>query len=474
MAAGDDAPCPLAVKRHIIHFETSAGATTTFTELFEVPVRYTMDEAAKGLGAGAYGFVAGAFDNKLQKEVAIKKLKNIFSEYDPLKLKSTIREVKLLEHFSKRTDSDDGSHPNILRTHDVFVSIGDVEQERPLLDRIQNFEDIYLVTEKYDMSLKQLIQSGTALGEAQRAYLTFQILRGLMAVFSANVMHRDLKPENVLVNCETCECAICDFGSGRGFDAKVDQGVTAAIFTTTQWYRPPEAFLEDLISGRDCPDTGLANLSGLDGSVSVPTAKVEAAQALDIWSCGAVLAEMMMGKPLCQAAGNDIMGQLRSIFTTIAPLTERDLEPLCLPSPVIKTLEPIMAAGRNADLKKVLTGQKGVDGEEFAPEEIELVSSLMRIQPSERAKCDVALKHAYFTQYDLDEENHGKHNSCERFAFRWADCVRDPLGPRRAIWADCCTFNERLRPRVEELLGKADLFPASAAASPAAPAAPSA
>eukprot|EP01062_Namystynia_karyoxenos_P073676 TRINITY_DN70499_c0_g1_i1.p1 TRINITY_DN70499_c0_g1~~TRINITY_DN70499_c0_g1_i1.p1 ORF type:complete len:481 (+),score=178.15 TRINITY_DN70499_c0_g1_i1:111-1445(+) len=435
MAADD----PFAVGRYVVQFEMQPGSTSTIGECFELPRRYTVDEAKKGLGAGAYGFVVEAQDSVTGKAVAIKKLKNIFDARQPLKMKSTVREIKLLRHFSTNTILEDGKrggHPNILRVLDIFVGLGDITPETKgpeLRAKIDSFEDVYVVCEKFDMSLKQLLQSGSALEESQRAYFTYQMLKGMKAIFTANTIHRDMKPENLLVNTDTCDLTICDFGSGRGFDAATDSHMTVASFTTTQWYRPPEAFLEDL--------TRSGPIAGDAGEFVAPQGKVDASQALDIWSCGAILGEMMLGKPLCAAAGNDVLGQLNSIFTTIAPLTEDMLKPLGLPQQIVQLLQPTMVAGRNADLKKILKGQKGLDGEEFCDEEIDLLAQMMKIQPQDRILVDAALNHEYFSQYDLNEDRAAQY-SAEPFSWRFSDCEDRPRG---AIWDEVCLFNPQIR-----------------------------
>jgi len=430
---------PFAVRRWLVAFEGSATK-----ECFELPLRYKVNEEEKGLGQGAYGSVCQAFDEVTQTHVAIKKLKGVFDPRNPQMTKSTVREIKLLQHFSTKTKSPEGYHPNILRVLDIFVSLdGDVTPQttkKELEEKIKSFNDVYIVLEKYDMSLKDLINAKSALEESQRAYFTYQMLKGMKAIFSANVMHRDMKPENLLIRTESCELVICDFGSGRGFDAKKEQHATVMSFTTTQWYRPPESFLEDLTREPD------AELQSGEGFV-LPQTRMELSQALDMWSCGAILGEMMQGKPLCAAAGNDILGQLNTIFTTIAPLTEDMLKEVKLPQQMVALLQPTIGAGRNADLKKMLTGQKGLDGEDFCAEEIDILAEMMKIQAGERISIGKALQCDYFSQYELPDAE--SEFEAEEFKWRWDECKDDPRG---AIWEEVCSFNQGLNEAVKRRL----------------------
>lgn len=49
---------------------------------------------------------------------------------------------------------------------------------------------------------------------ASAQYFTYQILRALKAMHSADVIHRDLKPSNLLLNAN-CDLKVCDFGLAR-------------------------------------------------------------------------------------------------------------------------------------------------------------------------------------------------------------------------------------------------------------------
>eukprot|EP01091_Cochliopodium_minus_P012766 TRINITY_DN3952_c0_g1_i3.p1 TRINITY_DN3952_c0_g1~~TRINITY_DN3952_c0_g1_i3.p1 ORF type:complete len:113 (+),score=18.02 TRINITY_DN3952_c0_g1_i3:10-348(+) len=76
--------------------EISNGKYKVGDILFEVPSeRY---ELISLLGYGSFGSVVKAYDKKLKKEVAIKKIIEIFS--DPMDTKRVVRELKLLRHFN--------------------------------------------------------------------------------------------------------------------------------------------------------------------------------------------------------------------------------------------------------------------------------------------------------------------------------------------------------------------------------------
>lgn len=106
----------------------------------------------------------------------------------------------------------------------------------------------------------------------------YQLLRGLKYVHSAKVLHRDLKPSNLLLNAN-CDLKIGDFGLAR----TTSETDFMTEYVVTRWYRAPELLL---------------NCS-------------EYTAAIDVWSVGCILGEIMTREPLFP--GKDYVHQLRLI-----------------------------------------------------------------------------------------------------------------------------------------------------------------
>jgi len=152
----------------------------------------------------------------------------------------------------------------------------------------EQLEDVYVATELMESDLSQVIAGGHVLEAEQLLYIVYQVLRGLVYIHSANVIHRDVKPGNILISSE-CDVKICDFGLARVAKQKSTDSIEAlhnremTEYVATRWYRAPEIMLS----------------------------WTEYTSAVDIWSVGCVLAELVTLKPLF--AGKDYLHQLQLI-----------------------------------------------------------------------------------------------------------------------------------------------------------------
>lgn len=238
---------------------------------FDVSKDYELHEI---IGEGAYGVVCSAKHVPSGTAVAIKKV-HPFER--PLFCMRTLREVKLLRHFDNEN----------------IISILDMEQPRSIDDT----HDVYIVQELMDTDLSRVIRS-QPLTDDHCQYFTYQILRALKVLHSANVLHRDLKPGNLLINAN-CDLKVCDFGLARsalphGGDPNQQQTGFMTEYVATRWYRAPEIMLTFQ----------------------------HYTKAIDMWSVGCILAEMIGGIPLFP--GKDYCDQLSLILEVIGTPSQED------------------------------------------------------------------------------------------------------------------------------------------------------
>ncbi|KAF8325462.1 Pkinase-domain-containing protein [Cantharellus anzutake] len=210
------------------------------------------------VGEGTYGVVYKAKDVNTGKIVALKKIR--LEAEDEGVPSTAIREISLL----KELDDD-----NIVR----------------LLNIVHSDTKLYLVFEFLDLDLKRYMDAFTKQNEMLELStvkkFTMQLLLGLHYCHAHRILHRDLKPQNLLIDAEG-NLKLADFGLARAF------GIPLRTYThevVTLWYRAPEVLL---------------------GSRHYST-------AIDMWSVGCIMAEMVMsGTPLFP--GDSEIDQIFKIF----------------------------------------------------------------------------------------------------------------------------------------------------------------
>lgn len=169
---------------------------------FHVDPRFTN---LRPIGHGGNAIVYSATDSDCDKEVAIKKL----SFSDRRGCKYALRELRLMRRLQ---------HENVVTVYEVLGSNGfSLERGGTINLNINEVSSVYIVQELLHTDLHQLIQQKQLSQEHVRLF-TYQLLRGLKYIHSANVLHRDLKPMNLLVNVEDLVLKIADFGLARVID----------------------------------------------------------------------------------------------------------------------------------------------------------------------------------------------------------------------------------------------------------------
>jgi mitogen-activated protein kinase 1/3 len=149
------------------------------------------------------------------------------------------------------------------------------------------------------------------LSDDHAQYFVYQTLRAIKALHSADVIHRDLKPSNLLLNAN-CDLKVCDFGLARSVKTAEPSGTETGFMTeyvATRWYRAPEIMLTFKQYTKVLLFASPTRLTHL----IIPN------QAIDVWSIGCILAEMLSGKPLFP--GRDYHHQLSLILDVLGTPT---------------------------------------------------------------------------------------------------------------------------------------------------------
>ena len=337
------------------------------------------------LGEGAYGIVCSAIHKPTNEIVAIKKIEPFDK---PLFALRTLREIKILKNFQ----------------HENIISIFDIQ--RP--DSFENFKEVYIIQELMQTDLHKVIMT-QPLSDDHIQYFIYQCVRGLKILHGSNVIHRDLKPSNLLIN-SNCDLKICDFGLARiidddptnndnndtdkNNDSNINSGMTE--YVATRWYRAPEVMLT----------------------------AAKYSRAMDIWSCGCILAELFLKRPLLP--GRDYRHQLMLIFGIIGSPTEEDM--LTIESPrarqYIQQLPQIERPNWETTIFK-----------DCNPLGIDLVSKMLIFDPKKRITAKEILEHPYLATYhDPQDEPNGTPIPSSFFEFDHYKDVLTTKDLKKLLW----------------------------------------
>ena len=284
------------------------------------------------LGHGSYGIVISGKNKITGQKVAIKRVERIFQSI--LDGKRILREIRILSHLK---------HENITNLIDVSA-----------IPNFENFQSLVVVIDLMETDLTHVIKNNPTLQTGHHKFFVYQILRGLKYIHSANVIHRDLKPSNLLVN-SNCDLKICDFGLARVADSAQENSDFLSEYVTTRWYRAPEVLL-------NYPTYGTA---------------------IDVWSVGCILAELIIRKPLFP--GTNTFKQLEIITEILGTPTDNDLRD-CTNQKAL-------------DFMRSIPYKPGIPFEQIfvnsPPEEIDLVSKMLKWDPTQRITVEQALEHPF-------------------------------------------------------------------------------
>jgi serine/threonine-protein kinase len=148
------------------------------------------------LGMGGMGEVFLAYDDRLERPVAIKQVRRE-SARDPERRERLLREARAAARLS---------HPNIVQVYDILeAENGDEAGDSIVMEYVPG------------RTVADLLRPGP-LSLPAAVGLARQVASGLAAAHAAGLVHRDLKSENVLVDGEG-RARILDFGLAKPLDS---------------------------------------------------------------------------------------------------------------------------------------------------------------------------------------------------------------------------------------------------------------
>lgn len=208
------------------------------------------------LGKGAMAIVYLATDLRLKRAVALKIPRQIL-----------VDEPELLQRFEREAHTMASvEHPNLCRVFDIgeqdgipFLSMSFIEGR----------------------TLAATLEDGKKYTPQEAAELIKKLAQATQVAHEAGVIHRDLKPANVMID-QQGEPIIMDFGLALA--SQVDSRLTRdGLIMGTPAYMAPEQAVGD------------PSLVGIQA---------------DVYSLGAILYELLVGKPLYQGTTVSVLAQL--------------------------------------------------------------------------------------------------------------------------------------------------------------------
>lgn len=296
-------------------------------------------EIIKKLGKGAYGIVWKAKDKKTNKTVALKKIYDAFQ--NATDAQRTYREVMYLQHLN--------GHENIVRLFSIL--------------RATNNKDLYLAFELMETDLHVVIRA-KILKHIHKKFILYQLFKALKYLHSAGLVHRDLKPSNMLINSD-CVMKLADFGLARSvLRTEADEPPIVSDYIATRWYRAPEIVLGS---------------KGYD-------------KAVDMWSAGCILAELLLEKVLF--AGKSSLNQVELFVRLLGRPNESEIK-------AMKISNNNSLMNRCEGKKKKYISELFKNCEEEA---VDLIRKLLVYDPQKRISVEEALQHPFFSQFHNPKE----------------------------------------------------------------------
>ena len=200
------------------------------------------------LGRGGMAEVRRARDTRLERDVAVKRLKADLAG-DPI----------FQERFRREAHAAAGlNHPNIVSVFDTGESY----------DEASDLMIPYIVMELVvGHTLREILHDGRKIQPVKALELTESVLDALDYSHRHGIIHRDIKPANVMLT-NTGQVKVMDFGIARAVsDTAASMTQTASVIGTPQ-YLSPEQIRGETVDRRS-----------------------------DIYSTGCLLYELLTGKP---------------------------------------------------------------------------------------------------------------------------------------------------------------------------------
>ncbi|KAJ8908562.1 hypothetical protein NDN08_005267 [Rhodosorus marinus] len=280
----------------------------------------------KYVGRGSFGAVFEAFHPPTGETVAIKEV------LQDRRFKN--RELQIMKMLT---------HRNVILLRESFYST-DASDDGIYLNLVMDY-----VPETLSQAVRSYTKSKSLMPLTILKVYCFQMFRSLWYIHSKGICHRDVKPQNLLLNPATQELKLCDFGSAK----VLVENEANMSYICSRFYRAPELIF---------------------GATHYTT-------AVDVWSAGCVMAELMLGYPLFP--GQSCVDLLVKIVKILGTPKDSDIDTSNgLKNAKIPVIPP--------------ESWRRVFRDYNAPDVLDLVDKLLQYNPKKRITLAEAMAHQCF------------------------------------------------------------------------------
>ena len=169
-------------------------------------------EILEKIGTGGMADVYKAVDNKLSRNVAVKVLKQEFSENE-----------NFVSKFRVEAQAAAGlMHPNVVNVYDVG----------------EEADIYYIVMELVEgITLKKYIEKKARLSFEEAVSIAIQVGMGIEAAHEKHIIHRDIKPQNIIISLAG-KVKVTDFGIAK---AATSNTITSNVMGSVHYTSPEQA-----------------------------------------------------------------------------------------------------------------------------------------------------------------------------------------------------------------------------------------
>jgi len=198
--------------------------------------RYKITER---IGIGGMAEVYRAYDNNLDREVAVKVMLPQYAA-DPTFTKRFRQEAASAARLQS---------PYIVGIHDWGLDI-----------------DTYYIVMEYlrGTDLKTAIRERGTINQRKAAEIGSQVAQALSVAHASDIIHRDIKPQNIMIQPDG-NIKVMDFGIARAGDAHLSQ--TATVLGTAHYVSPEQAQGKELTGSSDIYSLGIVLYEAVTGKL---------------------------------------------------------------------------------------------------------------------------------------------------------------------------------------------------------------